>query len=203
MDNGEFTIADPARTVEVYELPTKADRVDYNPVDVAEPEMTPNVEQYLNLKAQYPDRLIGVQVGDYMMFYGKDAEEAALALQNNFITREIDGLGETPVTDKAGAWQAILKDLLNHGNREWFFQHRNGGKLPTEWVRYQFGQAWVRSGLSTGKNSPRPYDLRHSFATRTLMRWVDEKRDIMALIRFKCRSFQKMAFSLYGTPRIG
>ena len=70
------------------------------------------------------------------------------------------------------------------GNREWFFQHRNGGKLPTEWVRYQFGQAWMRSGLSTGKNSPRPYDLRHSFATRTLMRWVDEKRDIMALIPF-------------------
>ena len=52
LDNGEFTIADPTRTVEINELPTKADRVDYNPVDVAEPEMTPNVEQYLNLKAQ-------------------------------------------------------------------------------------------------------------------------------------------------------
>ena len=37
----------------------------------AEPDLTPNVEEYLNLKVQHPDKLIGVQVGDYMLFYGK------------------------------------------------------------------------------------------------------------------------------------
>ena len=38
------------------------------------------MDEYLNLKVQHPDKLIGVQVGEYMLFYGKDAEEAAPAL---------------------------------------------------------------------------------------------------------------------------
>ena len=118
LDSGGFTIADPARTVEINE---KVKRVDYYAGDaptsiVVVPEMTPNVEQYLNLKAQYPDRLIGVQVGDHMLFYGKDAEAAAPALGRNLITREIDGLGETSVTGYQGAWQAVLKKLLEHGH---------------------------------------------------------------------------------------
>ena len=82
----------------------------------AEPDLAPNVEEYLNLKAQHPDKLIGVQVGDYMMFYGKDAEEAAPALGTNLITREIPGLGGTAVTGSAEAWQATLKNLLEHGH---------------------------------------------------------------------------------------
>ena len=81
----------------------------------AEPDLTPNVEEYLNLKAQYPDKLIGVRVGDYMLFYGKDAEEAAPVLGTNVVTREIDGLGETTVTGKAVAWQAVLRPLREHG----------------------------------------------------------------------------------------
>ena len=117
LDNGEFTIADPAHTVEINE---KAKRVDYYASDaptsvVVVPEMTPNVEQYLNLKAQYPDRLVGVQVGGYMLFYGKDAEEAAPALGRNLVTREIDGLGKTSVTGYQGAWQAVLKKLRENG----------------------------------------------------------------------------------------
>ncbi len=70
------------------------------------------------------------------------------------------------------------------GNREWFFQHWDGGKFSTTWARNRFRRACIRSGISKGKSFPRPYDLRHSFATRALMRWVDEKRDVMALIPF-------------------
>ena len=81
----------------------------------AEPSLAPNVDEYINLKAQYPDKLVGVQVGDYMLFYGKDAEEAAPALGRDVLTREIPGLGETGVTGYNGAWQAALKKLLEHG----------------------------------------------------------------------------------------
>ena len=70
------------------------------------------------------------------------------------------------------------------GNREWFFQHWNGGRFSTTWARNRFRGAWIRSGLSNSQFAPRPYDLRHSFATRALMRWIDEGRDIMALIPF-------------------
>lgn len=66
------------------------------------------------------------------------------------------------------------------GKRQWFFQHWEGGKLPINWPRYRLTRAWQKTGL-VGKAAPRPYDLRHNFATRTLMRWIDEKRDVMAL----------------------
>ena len=80
----------------------------------AETDLAPNVEEYLNLKAEHPDKLVGVQVGEYILFYGKDAEAAAPALSAKLLTREIDGLGETSVTGGRG-WQAVLKDLLEHG----------------------------------------------------------------------------------------
>ena len=81
----------------------------------AEPDLTPNVEEYLNLKVQHPDKLIGVQVGEYMLFYGKDAEEAAHVLKRNQLVRDIPGLGATPVTGISSAWQYISKKLLEHG----------------------------------------------------------------------------------------
>jgi integrase len=70
------------------------------------------------------------------------------------------------------------------GKRIWFFEHWGGGRFSSTWAKNRFQRAWVRSGLPTRGNVPRPYDLRHCFATRTLMRWVDEKRDIMALMPF-------------------
>ena len=87
------------------------------PVDTApaEPDFTPDVDEYLNLKAAHPGKLVGVQVGDYMLFYGKDAEEAAAVLGTNLISREMEGLGGTVVTGSNAAWQATLKKLLEHG----------------------------------------------------------------------------------------
>jgi len=95
------------------ESPTKVENNEE--ANISEPNLTPNVVEYLNLKAQHPDKLIGVQVGDTILFYGKDAEEAAPALGTNLITREIPDLGETAVTGSSQAWQATLKHLLEHG----------------------------------------------------------------------------------------
>ncbi|WP_243152251.1 N-6 DNA methylase [Pseudoflavonifractor sp. 524-17] len=82
----------------------------------AEPDLTPNVEEYLNLKAAHPDKLVGVQVGDYLLFYGKDAEEAAPAMGKELLTRDIPGLGNVAVTGSAAAWQAAAVKLLERGH---------------------------------------------------------------------------------------
>ncbi len=66
--------------------------------------------------------------------------------------------------------------------RTWFFEH-DGKPYSIHWVGSQFRRCWGRTGISSNPK-PRPYDLRHAFATRNLMRWVDEKRDVMALIPF-------------------
>lgn len=47
----------------------------------------------------------------------------------------------------------------------------------------QFHICWRNSGLMK-RGNPRPYDLRHNFATRTLMRWADENKDIMAMLPY-------------------
>ena len=79
-----------------------------------EPNLTPNVEEYLNLKAAHPDKLVGVQVGDAILFYGTDAVEAAPALGRKTVIREIPDLGTVSVTGAAG-WQSVLKKMLEHG----------------------------------------------------------------------------------------
>ncbi len=73
-------------------------------------------EQYWDLRAQHPDKLVGVQVGEFMMFYGKDAEEASAALGTKAPVLDIPGLGQTPATGSRDAWQAVLKKLLEHGH---------------------------------------------------------------------------------------
>ena len=83
--------------------------------EAPEPSLAPNVEEYLNLKAQHPDKIIGVRVGEYLLFYGKDVEAAAPALGTKVLTRDIDGLGTTAVTGSNLAWQAILNELMAYG----------------------------------------------------------------------------------------
>lgn len=69
------------------------------------------------------------------------------------------------------------------GNRRFFFERWDGSKFPTHWMTKQFHICWRNSGL-VKRGNPRPYDLRHNFATRTLMRWLDESRDIMAMLPY-------------------
>lgn len=69
--------------------------VDAQPAELSDAPQTPslslNAEAYLNLKARKPFQLVGVQDGDFIMFYGKDAEEAAPALGTRVFTRDIPG----------------------------------------------------------------------------------------------------------------
>lgn len=69
------------------------------------------------------------------------------------------------------------------GNRKYFFERWDRNKFPTYWMTNQFRICWRNSGLVKRRN-PRPYDLRHNFATRTLMRWTDENRDIMSMLPY-------------------
>ena len=80
-----------------------------------DPRLTPHAEEYLVLKALHPDKLIAVQVGELYLFYGKDAETVAPALDAKLLKREIDGLGETFVTGTK-SWQGAVRKALEHGH---------------------------------------------------------------------------------------
>ena len=70
------------------------------------------------------------------------------------------------------------------GLRKFFFQHFDGGPCPVHWMRNQFKICWRKSGLDNGQQKPRPYDLRHNFATRVLMRWMDKGTDVITMVPY-------------------
>ena len=116
---------------------------------IAEPNLTPNVSEYLNLKTQYSDKLVGVQVDDTILFYGKDAEEAAPALGTKLMTREIPDLGETAVTGSSQAWQATLKRLLEHGKSVVLARPdaERGPDAPYEIIKERDAAEYIPTGM--------------------------------------------------------
>jgi len=114
-----------------------------------EVNLTPNVKAYWDLKAQYPDKLVGVQVGEYMLFYGQDAEAAAPALGTKLLVREIPGLGSTAVTGSPHAWQATLKHLLEHGQSVVLAQPESGQGIdaPYEIIKERDTAEYIPLGM--------------------------------------------------------
>ena len=115
----------------------------------SEPNLTPNVDEYLDLKARYPDKLVGVRVGDYMLFYGKDAEAAAPAMGKDLLTRDIPGLGSTFVTGTSLGWQSALTDLLEHGHSVVLAQPdpERGPDAPYEIIKERSAAEFIPLGM--------------------------------------------------------
>lgn len=46
---------------------------------------------------------------------------------------------------------------------------------------------------------PRPYDLRHAFASRNIIRWIDSGRDVMELLPYlsTCMGHSELTATLY------
>ena len=110
------TDAEPKRTIDV---------VGYIRVLLDEQgrELAPNVSAYQALRAEHPEKLIGVRVGERLLFYGTDAERAASALHRRLLQRDISGMGETAVTGyDFGQWNSADKRLLEHGHSFVFAQ---------------------------------------------------------------------------------
>ena len=86
-------------------------------------ELAPNISAYQALRTEHPEKLIGVRVGERLLFYGADAERAVSALNRRLLQRDIPGMGETAVTGyDFGQWASAAKRLLEHGHSFVFAQ---------------------------------------------------------------------------------
>ncbi len=85
-------------------------------------EFIPDVKAYLDIKTDHPDKIIGVCTDNYTLYYGKDAETAAPALQKKLIDVNIPDLGKTFITGSKLGWQSNLVKLLEHGHSVMFIQ---------------------------------------------------------------------------------
>ena len=81
----------------------------------AAPQMVPDVVEYARIKERFPDRVVGVQNGDTIYFYGSDAEKVGPALNRNVLIRHIPGMGAVSITGDAESWQASREKLLRKG----------------------------------------------------------------------------------------
>jgi len=81
--------------------------------------------------------------------------------------------------------------------RTYFFPSPEGGHYKTGWLTAKFHQCWEMSGneIDTGRGSCTPYAFRHNFATQTLMRWVEEGKDLNAWIPYLCAYMGHATFS--------
>ena len=74
---------------------------------------------------------------------------------------------------------------LVYPDREFFFQNPKGCEYSALWVQNQFRLCWKIAGTTDFHGSrKRVYDFRHNYATRILMKWMDEGKDLMSLIPY-------------------
>ena len=70
-------------------------------------------------------------------------------------------------------------------DRSYFFQNPNGEPYTATWIQNLFHKCWQQAGVSFPRSQkPRVTDFRHNFATRTFMNWLDEGKDINALLPY-------------------
>lgn len=75
--------------------------------------------------------------------------------------------------------QTVLPD------REYFFQNPNGGPYRSNCIQNFFYKCWKSARVSFPQNhKPRVYDFRHNFATRVIVSWMNEKKDVMNLLPY-------------------
>lgn len=72
----------------------------------------PFVEGYAALKAQYYDAVVGVEVGEYVIFLGEDAQTAAKAMGTKILSVDIPGMGMTDMTGSNLGWTSVLRRLM-------------------------------------------------------------------------------------------
>ena len=67
-------------------------------------------------------------------------------------------------------------------DREWFFEDQHGSQYSPSWLIASYHRCCERAGGIAPASTP--YTLRHNHATRTLMRWVEEGKDIEAWLPY-------------------
>lgn len=92
-------------------------------------------------------------------------------------------------------YEAIMRTIQK--NRDYFFPHPSGTAYCASWVQNQFWKCWENAGIRhfRGTTSPRVYDFRHNYATRVLMKWVEEGRDLYTWLPYLSVYMGHSAFS--------
>jgi len=68
--------------------------------------------------------------------------------------------------------------------RTYFFQSPSGKAYSSSWLTSSFHKCWEMSGNGNERGTCVPFDLRHNYASRTLMRWNEDGKDLNVWIPY-------------------
>ncbi len=77
----------------------------------------------------------------------------------------------------------VIAEMIQPG-RTYFFESPKGRAYTHGWMTAKFHKCWKIAKLGNEKGACTPYDFRHNFATRTLMRWAEEGKDFGAYLPY-------------------
>jgi integrase len=124
----------------------------------------------------------GMRVGEVIALERSDIDwtEATLTIRQGKFgkTREVP----LHVTTKRALWEyALERDrVIRPLNKPCFFVSQHGNGLIYKNVHFIFSRLRREAGLDVRRPCPRIHDLRHSFATRTLLSWYRDGLDVQA-----------------------
>ncbi len=68
-------------------------------------------------------------------------------------------------------------------DRTYFFPKPDGNGYSLQWLEKLFQEIWAGSDLSMQKR-PRLYDFRHTFATKCMLKWISEGKNLYAMLPY-------------------
>ena len=81
-------------------------------------------------------------------------------------------------------YEKVISSVLM--DREYFFPNSRGTIIGKQSLEVYFNKCCANAGITCacGSKKPRVTDLRHNYATRTLMKWLDERRDLYTVLPY-------------------
>jgi len=109
-----------------------------------------------------------------------DAENAMMMIERSKRNKD----RRVPVTGDLAGLLARFDHLadLRHPDREWFCEDQHGRRYSPAWLIAGYHLCCDLAGGIAPASTP--CTLRHNYATRTLMRWVEEGKDIEAWLPY-------------------
>lgn len=119
----------------------------------------------------------------YIKVSDTNLEEGTLYISDSKRNKDRVVAMSTELRDLCIKYDAQMQKKLP--SREYFFQNPNGGPYRIAWIQQQFFRCWEKAGVSFRKDyKPRVYDWRHNYATRVIVNWMNEQKDIMNLLPY-------------------
>jgi len=85
---------------------------------------------------------------------------------------------DSSMTELCGKYDAIMR-MMKPDSEYFFPSNRKRPTFDHHWVAHVLWRCWELAEIGNySGNKPRPYDFRHTFATKNLYRWLKEGRNL-------------------------